>query len=89
MHPTIDPQPDPLDAEVCRFCGKELLSSVFDTAFRDSASAEHLFFAVPGALCVPCKQLFIDHQLLGILGLREARCVFAIESDRILQARAS
>ena len=78
-----------LDVEACRFCGRRLFTSVFDTAFRDAASEEHLFFAVPGALCVPCKQLFIDHQLLTILGLGEARCVFAIESDRILQARAS
>lgn len=78
-----------VDGEECRFCGRPLFTSVFDTAFRDATSEEHLFFAVPGALCVPCKQLFVDHQLLTILGLREARCTFAIESDRILQARAS
>ena len=90
----VDTQVDPhddlgFDTETCRFCGESLLSSVFDTTFRDAAAAEHLFFAVPGALCVPCKQLFVDHQLLAILGLRDARCVFAIESDRVLQARAS
>ena len=89
----MDPQTEPqaeiiVESDTCRFCSRKLLTSVFDTAFRDS-STEHLFFAVPGALCVPCKQLFVDHQLLAILGLREARCVFAIESDRILQARAS
>ena len=78
-----------VEGEECRFCGRRLLASVFDTAFRDETSEEHLFFAVPGALCVPCKQLFVDHQLLTILGLRDARCTFAIESDRILQARAS
>ena len=78
-----------VDGEECRFCGRGLFTSVFDTAFRDASAQEHLFFAVPGALCVPCKQLFVDHQLLTILGLRDARCIFAIESDRILQARAS
>lgn len=87
----MDLQADPhgdteVDSETCRFCGQNLLSSVFDTTFRDASAAEHLFFAVPGALCVPCKQLFVDHQLLAILGLRDARCVFAIESDRVLQA---
>ena len=44
-----------------------------------------LFFAIPGALCVPCRQLYVDQQLIGILGLEGARCTFAIESDRVLQ----
>ncbi|MGH2429533.1 MAG: hypothetical protein ACRDGV_11735 [Candidatus Limnocylindria bacterium] len=72
--------------EACRFCDGTLLTSVFDTAFRDHESEERLFFAVPGALCIPCRQLYVDQQLIGILGLAEARCTFAIESDRILQA---
>lgn len=72
--------------EACRFCGGTLLTSVFDTAFRDTAAEERLFFAVPGALCVPCRQLYVDQQLIGILGLDGARCTFAIESDRILRA---
>jgi hypothetical protein len=77
------------ESETCRFCGGELLASVFDTAFRDSSAEERLFFAVPGALCVPCRQLYVDQQLIGILGLGEARCTFAIESDRILRAGAA
>jgi hypothetical protein len=72
--------------ESCRFCGGTLLTSVFDTAFRDSSADERLFFAVPGALCVPCRQLYVDQQLIGILGLDGARCTFAIESDRVLTA---
>lgn len=72
--------------EACRFCGGTLLSSVFDTAFRDAQAEERLFFAVPGALCVPCRQLYVDQQLIGILGLDGARCTFAIESDRVLGA---
>ncbi len=85
--------------ESCRYCGGELLSSVFDTIFRpDGESLEHvvateipderLFFAIPGALCVPCRQLYVDQQLIGILGLGGARCTFAIESDRVLRAGA-
>jgi hypothetical protein len=75
--------------ETCRFCGGSLLASVFDTAFRDPLADERLFFAIPGALCVPCRQLYVDQQLIGILGLAEARCTFAIESDRVLRAGAA
>jgi hypothetical protein len=76
--------------EACRFCGGTLRSSVFDTAFRDDGSEqERLFFAIPGALCVPCRQLYVDQQLIGILGLSGARCTFAIESDRMLRPGAA
>jgi hypothetical protein len=74
--------------ETCRFCSGQLLSSVFDTAFKDAVAEERLFFAIPGALCVPCRQLYVDQQLIGILGLGDARCTFAIESDRVLRAGA-
>ncbi len=76
-------------AESCRFCGGALLTSVFDTSFRDPAAEERLFFAIPGALCVPCRQLYVDRQLIGILGLSEAQCTFAIQSDRVLRAGAA
>ena len=72
--------------ETCRFCSGTLLTSVFDTVFRDPEADERLFFAIPGALCVPCRQLYVDQQLIGILGLEGARCTFAIESDRVLHA---
>lgn len=75
--------------ETCRFCSGQLLTSVFDTAFRDPVAEERLFFAIPGALCIPCRQLYVDQQLIGILGLSEARCTFAIESDRVLRAGAA
>ena len=75
--------------ETCRFCSGQLLTSVFDTAFKDTVADERLFFAIPGALCVPCRQLYVDQQLIGILGLSEARCTFAIESDRVLRAGAA
>jgi len=70
--------------ETCRFCSGTLLTSVYDTVFRDPQADERLFFAIPGALCVPCRQLYVDQQLIGILGLEGARCTFAIESDRVL-----
>ena len=76
-------------AESCRFCGGGRLTSVFDTSFRDTAAEERLFFAIPGALCVPCRQLYVDRQLIGILGLAEAQCTFAIQSDRVLRAGAA
>jgi hypothetical protein len=79
----------PPGLDTCRFCGGSLLNSVFDTAFRDPLADERLFFAIPGALCVPCRQLYVDQQLIGILGLSEARCTFAIESDRVLRAGAA
>ena len=75
--------------DACRFCGGTLLTSVFDTTFRDAGSDERLFFAIPGALCVPCRQLYVDRQLIGILGLSEAQCTFAIQSDRVLRAGAA
>ena len=76
-------------ADACRFCGGSLLTSVFDTSFRGTAAEERLFFAIPGALCVPCRQLYVDRQLIGILGLTEAQCTFAIQSDRVLRAGAA
>ena len=90
MHePAIEHANDAPTAESCRFCGGQLLTSVFDTSFRDAAAEERLFFAIPGALCVPCRQLYVDRQLIGILGLGEAQCTFAIESDRILRTNAA
>jgi hypothetical protein len=75
--------------ETCRFCRGSLLTSIFDTAFKGDEAEERLFFAIPGALCVPCRQLYVDQQLIGILGLSGSRCTFAIESDRIIQASAT
>ena len=91
-HATRPSKPSATDAparEACRFCHGDLLTSVFDTSFRDAAAEERLFFAIPGALCVPCRQLYVDRQLIGILGLGQAQCTFAIESDRIMRAGAA
>jgi hypothetical protein len=86
--PMSEPTRTATATEVCRFCGGDLLTSVFDTTFRDSIE-ERLFFAIPGALCIPCRQLYVDQQLIGILGLTDARCTFAIESDRVLRSSAA
>lgn len=99
-HPSRSSRPSRASrrTETCRFCAGELLTSVFDTVFRaegqgsglvDATPDERLFFAIPGALCVPCRQLYVDQQLIGILGLTDARCTFAIESDRVLRAGAA
>jgi hypothetical protein len=86
----MDEQPYDAPADdTCRFCGGSLLSSVFDTAFRDEVAEERLFFAIPGALCIPCRQLYVDRQMIGILGLGGAQCTFAIQSDRVLRAGAA
>src|SRR4029079_6986174 len=59
----LQPASETGSADACRFCGGSLLTSVFDTSFRDTAAEERLFFAIPGALCVPCRQLYVDRQL--------------------------
>ena len=85
-----DPIFEAVSEESCGHCGTRLLPSLYDAAFRSEASAEErLFFAIPGALCVPCRQLYVDRQLIGILGLSEAHCTFAIQSDQVLRAGAA
>lgn len=50
---------------------------------------ERLCFAIPGGLCDECHQLYIDPELIDLLDLPDGRCTFAIESDLVMQARAS
>jgi hypothetical protein len=47
-----------------------------------------LCFGIPGGLCEDCSQLYIDPDLIDLLDLGEARCVFAIESDLVVQEQA-
>ena len=42
----------------------------------------------PGGLCEDCHQLYIDPDLIELLDLRDGRCVFAIESDLVVQEQA-
>ena len=74
--------------ERCPRCSSKLVVSRFDTAFRLDDSSERLCFGIPGSLCQGCVQLFVDPDLLDLLDLGEGRCVFAIESDLVVQEQA-
>jgi len=73
----------------CPACGRRLISSRFDATFRMLDDTERLAFAIPGELCGECSQLYIDPDLIELLDLPDGRCTFAIESDLVLQERAS
>jgi hypothetical protein len=62
--------------------------SRFDTTFRLPDRSEALHFGIPGRLCESCSQLYIDPDLIELLGLGKGRCVFAIESDLVVQEQA-
>ena len=53
-----------------------------------SDRSERLCFGIPGCLCEDCHQLYIDPELIELLDLRDGRCVFAIESDLVVQEQA-
>ena len=74
--------------ERCPSCGRRLITTRFDTTFRMSDRSERLCFGIPGGLCEDCHQLYIDPDLIDLLDLREGRCVFAIESDLVVQEQA-
>ena len=75
-------------SEHCPGCGRHLVLSRFDTTFRLPDKSERLCFGIPGGLCGACHQLYLDPELVDNLDLGEGRCVFAIESDVVLQDRA-
>ncbi len=72
----------------CPECTRHLILSHFDAVFRDATGTERLAFAIPGGLCEACHQLYIDPDLITVLHLGRSRCVFAIESDQVLQEQA-
>ncbi len=74
--------------ERCPRCGRRLVSTRFDTTFRLPDRSERLCFGIPGGLCEDCHQLYIDPELIELLDLGQGRCVFAIESDLVLQEQA-
>jgi hypothetical protein len=84
----METDPMPGLSEHCPGCGRHLVISRFDTTFRMSDASEQLCFAVPGGLCKDCHQLYLDPELVDRLDLGDGRCVFAIESDVVLQERA-
>ena len=78
----------PPDTERCPGCARRLITSKFDTTFRLADRTERLCFGIPAGLCEECHQLYIEPSLISMLDLAEARCVFAIESDRVMQEKA-
>jgi hypothetical protein len=77
-----------IERDGCSECAGNLIDSRYDATFRMPDRAERLCFGIPGGLCLACHQLFVDPDLIDALGLRTARCVFAIESDDMLRDRA-
>lgn len=76
------------DPERCPSCARRLITSKFDTTFRLADRTERLCFGIPAGLCQDCHQLYIEPSLITMLDLVDARCVFAIESDRVVQEKA-
>ena len=72
----------------CPQCGRPISGTRFDATFRLPDRSERLCFGIPAGLCLACHQLFVDPELLELLDLGAARCVFAIESDLVLQQEA-
>ena len=72
----------------CPACGRRLITTRFDTTFRLPDRSERLCFGIPGGLCEDCSQLYIDPELIELLDLGDGRCVFAIESDLVVQEQA-
>jgi hypothetical protein len=72
----------------CPECLRSLVNSRFDATFRLPDHTERLCFGIPAGLCRECHQLYMDPDLIELLDLDAGRCVFAIESDSVLQASA-
>ena len=77
-----------IERERCPACARYLITSKFDATFRLADRSERLCFGIPAGLCTECHQLYIEPSLISMLDLSEARCVFAIETDRVVQDRA-
>jgi hypothetical protein len=76
------------EQERCPGCGRWLVSTRFDTTFRLPDESERLCFGIPGSLCQECNQLYVDPGLIELLDLGSGRCVFAIQSDSVVQEEA-
>jgi hypothetical protein len=72
----------------CPQCEQPLNRSRYDTTFRLVDRTERLCFGIPASLCETCHQLYVDPELIELLDLSTGRCVFAIESDIVLQRGA-
>jgi hypothetical protein len=72
----------------CPQCMRPLINTRYDATFRLADRSERLCFGIPAGLCEDCHQLYIDPELIELLNLGAGRCVFAIESDLVLQEEA-
>jgi hypothetical protein len=81
-------EPMPSDWNTCPQCEASMGSSRFDATFRLSDGSERLCFGMPASLCGACRQLYVDPELIDLFDLAAGRCVFAIESDRVLLRQA-
>lgn len=72
----------------CPQCNRRLVNSRFDATFRLPDGNERLCFGLPASLCEDCQQLYLDPSLIDTLDVPTGRCVFAIESDLVLQSQA-
>ena len=72
----------------CPVCNRKLFNSRFDATFRLDDGSEKFFFGLPASLCEMCQQLYLDPDLIELLDLGEGSCVFAIESDLVVQEHA-
>jgi hypothetical protein len=71
----------------CPGCNQPLIASRFDATFRMPDGEERHCFGLPASLCESCKQLYLDPDLIDILNVPSGRCVFAIESDLVMQTQ--
>ena len=81
--PAAMPSPDR-----CTSCRRPLAWGRFEARFRLADGRTRDLFDLPGCLCRACGILFVDPRLLDLAGLDGARCVMAIESERLSAARA-
>lgn len=78
----------PSSPDSCPTCNRALTTSSFDATFRLHDGSERLCFGIPASLCTDCHQLYVDPGMISMLDLVDARCVFAIETDRVARDRA-
>jgi len=75
--------------ERCPQCRRRLFFTRFDARFRMPDRTERTCFSVPAGLCRDCEELYLEPGLVDLLNLAAGRCVFAIESDSVMRARAT
>ncbi len=85
---TGDPPTMATSRQRCPQCNRPLSNTRYDATFRLPDRTERLCFGIPAGLCEDCHQLYIDPELIELLDLGAGRCVFAIESDLVLQEEA-